>query len=322
MGEGIAAHNRLIGLHIKTRNGRQQTAGLQDILRHNPIRNRDRIRPRAQRHHHFFDRGIARAFANAIDGGFNLPHPGTNGRKRIRNRQTQIIMIMRGQDHLIRTRDPFTHHGENARHILRQRITDRIGDIDGGGTRLDGRFHTTAEEIRVRPRAIFRRPFHIIRMLAGEFNTAGHQIQHLFRFKPQLDTHMQRTGRDKSMYPLARRRLHRLSRPQNISRRRARQATNHRPILGKTLRNGQHTFKIPGRGNGEARFHHINPQFRQRFRHAELFLKIHGKTGRLFTIAERGVEHDDAVIGELAERRMRYGHDRVFPGQSMGCVVK
>ena len=55
MGEGIAAHNRLIGLHIKTRNRRQQTAGLQDILRDDPIRNRDRIRPRAQRHHHFFD---------------------------------------------------------------------------------------------------------------------------------------------------------------------------------------------------------------------------------------------------------------------------
>ena len=124
------------------------------------------------------------------------------------------------------------------------------------------------------------------------------------------------------MDALARRRLHRLSRTQNIGRRRARQAANHRAILGKTLRDRKHTFKIPGRGNGEARFHHINPQFRQRFRHAELFLEIHGKTGGLLTIAERGVEHDDAVIGELAERRMRYGHDRVFPGQSMGCVVK
>ena len=55
MGEGIAAHNRLIGLHIKTRNGREQTTGLQDILRHNSMRGRDRIRPRPQRHHHFFD---------------------------------------------------------------------------------------------------------------------------------------------------------------------------------------------------------------------------------------------------------------------------
>ena len=55
MGEGIAAHNRLIGLHIKTRDRCQQAAGLQDILRHNPIRNRDCIRPRPQRHHHFFD---------------------------------------------------------------------------------------------------------------------------------------------------------------------------------------------------------------------------------------------------------------------------
>ena len=230
-------------------------------------------------------------------------------------------MIMRGQDHLIRPRHAFPHHGENARHILRQRITDRIGDIDGGGPRLDGGFHTTAQKIRVRPRAIFRRPFHIIRVLAREADTAGHPFQHLFRFKPELDPHMQRTGRDKSMDALARRRLHRLSRPQNIGRRGARQAANHRPILGKTLRNGQHTFKIPGRGNGEARFHHINPQFRQRFRHAELFLEVHGKTRGLFTIAERGVEHDDAVIGELAERRVIYGHDEEFLGQSMGCVV-
>jgi hypothetical protein len=41
----------------------------------------------------------------------------------------------------------------------------------------------------------------------------------------------------------------------------------------------------------------------------------------LFTIAQRGVEHDDAVIGELAERGMVNGHDRVFPGHSMGCVA-
>ncbi len=47
-----------------------------------------------QRHHHFFQRGVSSALADAIDGHFDLARPGADACQRVGSRQTQVVVAM------------------------------------------------------------------------------------------------------------------------------------------------------------------------------------------------------------------------------------
>ena len=98
-----------------------------------PLLHGMRVAARAQRHDDLLQRGIAGALADAVDGAFHLAHAGPDGGERIGDRQAQIVVVVRGEDHLLGPRHPLAQHGEDAHHVLGQRIAHRIGDVDRGG---------------------------------------------------------------------------------------------------------------------------------------------------------------------------------------------
>ncbi len=46
------------------------------------------------RHHDFFERGVAGALADAVDGAFDLPRAAAHAGQRIRHRHAEIVMAM------------------------------------------------------------------------------------------------------------------------------------------------------------------------------------------------------------------------------------
>src|SRR6185295_7821219 len=65
---------------------------------------------------------------------------------------------------------------------------------------------------------------------------------------------------------------------------------------------------IADRRNREAGLEHIDAQLSERLGHADLLVDVHRKAGRLLTIAQRGVEDNDAVFFQLAEAGMFNAH--------------
>ena len=55
-----------------------------------------------QRHHDFFERGVAGALPDAVDGALDLTRAGEHAGQRIRDRETEIVVTMRGEDDLFR----------------------------------------------------------------------------------------------------------------------------------------------------------------------------------------------------------------------------
>jgi hypothetical protein len=92
----------------------------------------------------------------------------------------------------------------------------------------------------------------------------------------------------------------------------ARQAADHRPVLGELLRDRLHALEVADGGDGEAGLHHVDAELGQRLGHAQLLLEVHGEAGRLLAVAQRGVEDDDAVVVQGAEGGMGDGHVRRF----------
>ena len=60
-------------------------------------------------------------------------------------------------------------------------------------------------------------------------------------------------------------------------------------------RDGLHGLEIPLAGSGKARFQTVHTQYFQLMRKTEFFLKIHGRAGALFPVAQCGVENADAI---------------------------
>ena len=59
---------------------------------------RQPVAARLERHHDFFERSVARALADAVDGALDLPRAGLHRRQRIRHRQAQIVVAVHADD--------------------------------------------------------------------------------------------------------------------------------------------------------------------------------------------------------------------------------
>src|ERR1700722_16871607 len=57
-------------------------------------------------HHNFFERGIARALADSVDGALPLARSGGDCRHAVRNGHSQVVMAMRGDGYLLESLPP------------------------------------------------------------------------------------------------------------------------------------------------------------------------------------------------------------------------
>ena len=163
----VLADNRLVELHRKARDGGHQAAGPDDLGGINAGLIGHDVVAHPQRHHHLFQRGVARPFAQAVDGAFDLPRPRRDRRQSVGGRHAEIVVAMGGKDHAIRPRHLRQQHGDQSGAFGRGGIAHRVGDIDGGRPGLDRGFHRAAQIVMLGPCGIHRRPLHIVAQIAG-----------------------------------------------------------------------------------------------------------------------------------------------------------
>ena len=72
MRKRIQSHNRFIALHLNAGDARQQARGVQQLGCDDAGVHAVPAAADLDRHCQFFQRGIAGAFANAVDGAFHL----------------------------------------------------------------------------------------------------------------------------------------------------------------------------------------------------------------------------------------------------------
>ena len=86
--------------------------------------------PYIQQDDDFFKRGISGAFADAVNGQFELTHSGLHGGQRICNAQAQIIMAMSAHRDAVGAIQKIDHMAEHRRVFFRNRVADRVRQID------------------------------------------------------------------------------------------------------------------------------------------------------------------------------------------------
>ena len=113
--------------------------------------------PRAQRHGDLFQRRVAGALADAVDGAFDLAGAGLHRRQRIGDRLAQVVVTVHREHHVVDPRRVLGDVGHHATELFGLRVPHGVGEVDHRGAGLDGRAEDTADEVQVRTRGVHGR---------------------------------------------------------------------------------------------------------------------------------------------------------------------
>ncbi|MNZ81564.1 hypothetical protein D3C78_1002360 [compost metagenome] len=130
------------------------------------------------RHDHFFQRGIACAFTNAVQGAFDLASTRLHRGDGVADRHTQVVVAVDGDNGLIDIRYAVIQGSDNATKLVRRGVAHGIRNVNGGGTGVDRSFYHATQVIDWRTACIFTGEFYVVGVITGAFHRADRHLQH------------------------------------------------------------------------------------------------------------------------------------------------
>jgi hypothetical protein len=188
-------------------------------------------------------------------------------------------------------RDAASNLEEELPDVFRRRVSDRVGQVDRGGSVGDRRFDHAAEEVPIAAGGVLRRKLHIV----GELPRALHAVDDLLEARlagdAQLLFDVQIGSGEKGMNPFSFGRLERPRRLLDVALAAPGERGNHRtPHLARHLPG---CLRIGGRRNRETSLDDIDAECIERPRQVQLRRHVHRKSGSLLAVAQSRVEHDN-----------------------------
>jgi len=172
-------------------------------------------------------------------------------------------------------------------------ISYSIRQVDGGRSCLDYFRHHAHQKVRMGTGGILSGKFDIRRISGGTFHARYRHFHHLIRAFAQLVFHVDGRCGEEGVNTRLRCMANGFPCAIDISRRTTGQSGDF--SIFHQSRDGLHGLEIPLAGSGKARFQTVHTQYFQLMRKTEFFLKIHGRAGALFPVAQCGVENADAI---------------------------
>ena len=139
---------------------------------------RHAIGPRLHRHHDLFQRRVACALADAVDGAFDLPCARDDTGQRVGNGETEVVVAVGREDRLVGIRHALAQHLEQRGVLFRHGVADGVGNVDGGGAGLDRRLDAAAQEIMLGAGRVLGRPLDILDPVARALHRRSDERQH------------------------------------------------------------------------------------------------------------------------------------------------
>ena len=191
MSEGICPDHRLIGLHRKTRDLRDELGGRHDLRRVDTYLKTKVILAGTHRHDDLFQRRIASALAKTVDRALHLTRTTNHDpRERICHRHAEVVVTMHGPHRLVGIRYALAQGPEHLTVEFGYGVTDGIGKVNRRSPLVDHRLEHTAQEIHVGTAAVLGTELHIIRKLPRETDCLPRLFIDLIRRHPQLFLHV------------------------------------------------------------------------------------------------------------------------------------
>ena len=275
--ERIAAHNRLVTLHLQAGDRRYEPAGGNQAGRGDRRFAAEIVEPRAQRHHDFLQRTIAGPLANAVDRALDLAGTVFYRRQAIGHSQAQVVVAMDADHGLVDVGYAVAQHGDDAAHQGWSRIADGIRNIDRRRPRRDRRLDYLAEKIVLRARRILRREFHVAAIGHRPPDTRHRPLDDFLASHFQFELAVNGARGEEHVDARRFRRFQRLPGAVDVRVVAAGQTAHRGAPQG--CRDFSDRLEVSHRSDRKAGFQHVYAQLLQRLSHLHLFAEIHTRAG-------------------------------------------
>ena len=286
MRERVGPDNGLVRRHRHTDDGREGVAGGNEARGVDAGGERQRIGPHFERHHNFFERGVAGTLANAVDGALHLAGARLHRGNRVGDGQAEIVVAVGRQDGPVA--EQLLHGREHLLDVGRQRVADGIGQVDRGGARLDRRDRNLAQECQVAARRILGRELDVGAERPGVRDRTLDLFQTLRPRDAQLVFEVDVRGGEKHMEARPGRARQSLPGTIDIGRDGPGQAGDDGPAHRGS--NGLHRFEVTIRRNGEAGLDDVHAQAVQLLGEPQLLGRRHAEARGLLAVAESRIK--------------------------------
>ena len=161
--ERVAAHDRLVRLHLVAGEARHHPARARDLARVHagpePVRGLAHV----EQHHDLLERGVAGALADPVDRALHLAAAGPHAGERVGHRHAEVVVavhrggdVRRGRARAGRARA--TSRAYSSGH----RVADRVRHVDRRGALVERDLEHLGGELEVRAGGVHRRELHVL----------------------------------------------------------------------------------------------------------------------------------------------------------------
>ncbi len=224
----------------------------------------------AQRHDDFLERGVAGAFAQAIDGALDLARTAADGGQRVGDGEAQVVVAMGREDHLVGAGDALDDRAEHRLVLGRDGVAHGIGQVDGGGAGLDGELDAAGQVIDRGAGRVHGRPLDIVDEVARLRDGGRDDLEHLLLGLAHLVRQMDRRGGNEGVDAALPGVAYGFAGAGDIGRDGAGEAGDHRVLH--LLGDGHDGFEIAVGGDREAGLDDIDAHFVEGSRRPGAFL--------------------------------------------------
>jgi len=281
--ERVVADDWLVGRDRLSDDLRQQARGRVDLARVDARTHAHQVVARLHGHHDFFQRAVARALADSVDGAFDLTRAVAHRGQRICDSQAEIVVAVRTPDNFVGAWNFFPHVREHPAKFLGDRVTGGVGQIDHGRAGADYLTANVHHVIPVGARRVLAGELDVVEMLFCAGDGPGCGVEHVLAIHVEFVLEMDFRGRDKNVNPGMRGFIHGAQSRIYILFAGARE-TQH-DGFGERLCDAADRLEVAGRGDGKAGLDDIHVQAFELTRERDLLLDVHRATGRLLAVA-------------------------------------
>ncbi len=258
MGKGVGAHNGFVGRNGHAGNAGEELAGAVNLLGINPGLRLVIVLPGLEAHNNLLQAGVAGPLPDAVDGALHLGGAGPDAGHGVGYSQAQVIVAVDGDVHFIDARHVFFQVGNQVEHLFRGGVTDRVGDVQDGGTGFNRGGATLGQKSLVAAGSILGRELDVFTEGFGIGYIFPNAVENLFPGHFQLIFHVDVAGGQEYVNARVLRALHSVPSGVNVALCAAGETCH--PAILHSLCNGFHTLEILGGGYGKACLDDVHAQ--------------------------------------------------------------
>src|SRR6185312_11797335 len=168
VGEGVAADDGLVGLGSEADDGAEKLAGGEEGFGVDAGLIRIAVIAGLHDHDYLFERAVAGALADAVDGAFDLAGARSYGGEGVGDGEAEIVMAVYRYDGGIA--EGFDDAADQLAVLIGRGVADGIRDVDGAGSGGDYGAGDLFEIFGVGAGSVFGGEFDVIDVVAGELD--------------------------------------------------------------------------------------------------------------------------------------------------------